>query len=375
VPDNPRDPTGTGPGARRPLSPAATLLRLALIGLVALCVVAAFAYAGGWLSPGRLTQDKVIAGFEAENGKHPGFRRNHAKGICATGWFESNGNASALSKAALFAPGRTPVVGRIAFAGGMPFIPDEPATVRSLALRFQPLDGEEWRTGMINIPVFPFTTAQAFYDQMIASTPAPGASAPDPARMQAFVAAHPEFLAAVGFIKARPVSSGFADATYNGLDTFRFVNAAGAATLVRWSTVPVQPFVAAGTAGAPKDKNGLFDALIAEAAQHPLQWRLLVTVGQPGDPVTPDLPWSAEHKQIDAGTVTIDKLQSEDDGPCIDVNFDPMVLPSGIEASDDPIPSARSAAYARSFTLREGERGRKPPSAVTPQEVESGGKS
>ena len=73
---------------------------------------------------------------------------------------------------------------------------------------------------------------------------------------------------------------------------------------------------------------------------------------------------------------TIDKLSSEDHGgPCIDVNYDPMVLPTGIEPSDDPILSARSAAYSRSFTLREGERTEKPPSAVTPQEVQAGGKS
>ncbi|HEY3599849.1 MAG TPA: catalase, partial [Paraburkholderia sp.] len=203
----------------------------------------------------------------------------------------------------------------------------------------------------------------------------PGTGKPDPAKMQAFIAAHPEFVAAVGLIGARQVSSGFADATYNGLDTFRFVNAAGNSTLVRWSAVPVQPFVAAGTSGELKDRNGLFDALIAQVAQHPVQWRLMIIAGEAGDPASPDLPWPAERRQIDAGMVTIDKLQSEDDGPCTDVNYDPMVLPAGIEASDDPIPSARSAAYSRSFTLREGERSIKPPSAVTPQEVATGGKS
>lgn len=40
---------------------------------------------------------------------------------------------------------------------------------------------------------------------------------------------------------------------------------------------------------------------------------------------------------------------------CRDVNFDPVVLPSGIELSDDPLLRARSAAYATSFTRRAGE--------------------
>jgi catalase len=51
------------------------------------------------------------------------------------------------------------------------------------------------------------------------------------------------------------------------------------------------------------------------------------------------------------------------------------VLPSGIAPSDDPLLSARSAAYSRSFTLRAGEEAEKPPSAITLQDVQAGGKS
>jgi catalase len=359
------------------LSAGATIARLGLIGVIALAVACVFLYVGGWFSPARLSPARMIAGFEDVNGSHPGFRRNHAKGVCGEGWFESNGNAASLSKAAVLAPGRVPVVARIAFAGGMPFVPDEPATVRSLAIRFLPPGAEEWRTGMVNIPVFPVRTAQAFYDQMLASRPDPNTGKADPGKMSAFAAAHPEFVAALDLIKARSVSSGFADATYNSLNTFRFINKDGVATPVRWATVPLQPVVPANPeVGPAADKNALFDALIAQVAAHPVQWRLVITVGQAGDPTSdPTLPWPASRQQIDAGTVTIDKLSSEDGGPCVDVNYDPMVLPAGIEASDDPILSARSAAYSRSFTLREGERGEKPPSAVTPREVAQGGQS
>ena len=55
-------------------------------------------------------------------------------------------------------------------------------------------------------------------------------------------------------------------------------------------------------------------------------------------------------------------LESEAAGNCRDVNFDPLILPAGIEPSDDPLLSARSAAYAVSFTRRAGET--KTPSAV-----------
>src|ERR1700730_12894519 len=107
-----------------PVSYAGVLVRLGLIGALILSVAAAFAYAGGWLSPARLTQDRMMAAFRDANGTHPGFRRNHAKGVCVSGWFESTGQAGALSKAAVFKTGRIPVVGRFALAGGMPFQAD-----------------------------------------------------------------------------------------------------------------------------------------------------------------------------------------------------------------------------------------------------------
>src|SRR5205807_6588189 len=119
--------TATNPGL---------LVRLGAIGAVMLSVTGAFAYTGGWLSPERLTQDRMIATFRDANGTHVGFRRNHAKGVCVTGWFASSGQAAVASKAVVLKPGRIPVVGRFALAGGMPVQADAPATLRSMALRF-----------------------------------------------------------------------------------------------------------------------------------------------------------------------------------------------------------------------------------------------
>ena len=101
-----------------------------------------------------------------------------------------------------------------------------------------------------------------------------------------------------------------------------------------------------------------------------------MTIGQAGDS-TDDAtqPWPEGRQQIGAGTVTIDQASSEDGGRCTAINYDPLVLPAGIEPSDDPLLSARSAAYARSFTLRAEEKHEKPPSAVTPEQVQAGGKS
>jgi catalase len=360
-----------------PMTHIGVSVRMAAIGAAMLSVAGAFAYTGGWLSPVRLTQDRMMAAFQGANGLHVGFRRNHAKGVCVTGWFESNGQAAALSKAVVFRPGRIPVVGRFALAGGMPFQTDAPSTVRSMALRFLPPGGEEWRTGMNNIPVFPVNSARGFYEQLLASSPDPATGKPQPARMRAFLAAHPETVRAMALIMKRQIASGFANSTFNSLDAFRFVDAAGASHPVRWSAAPEQPFAADTAApSTEQDKNYLFDDLIAQIAQHPQRWRLIVTIGQADDPTNDaTLPWPEGRRQIDAGTVTIDQAASEDSGRCTAVNYDPLVLPSGIEPSDDPLLSARSAAYARSFTLRAEEQQEKPPSAVTRQEVQAGGKS
>jgi len=343
------------------LAPGA-LVRLALIGFVVLAVAAAFAWTAGWLTPGRLDQARMIDTFEAVNGSHPGFRRNHAKGVCLAGWFDSNGAGARLSRAAVFKSGRVPVFGRFALAGGMPAMPDGPEAVRSLALDFALPDGEVWRTGMNDIPVFAVRDAQGFHDQLLAVKPDPATGKPDPARVAAFLSAHPESARALALIKGVPFSSGFADASYNGLIAFRFIDAGGKVTPVRWSMQAVDTFERE-PAETPKDKNYLFDGLATRLRQGPAQWRLILTIGQPDDPTNDaTLPWPAGRETIDAGTLSVTAIESESTGNCRDVNFDPLILPSGIEPSDDPLLSARSAAYAVSFTRRATEK--KTPSAV-----------
>jgi len=351
------------------LTGSSTLLRLAGIGVVILCVVGAFLYLGGWFSPHELRPARFVDGFEQANGIHSGFRRNHAKGVGVRGFFDSNGQGTRLSKAVVFRSGRVPVIGRFSFGGGDPNVTDAPDAVRGLGLQFSLPDGEEWRTAMINLPVFPFNTPQAFYDNLVASQPDPNTHKPDPQKMAAFVAGHPEFLQAIKIIQSHPVSSGFDNSAFYGLNAFRFVDAEGTSTPVRWMVVPVQPFAPVSASGTPLgDKNYLFDALIASIHQHPLQWHLIVTVGQPGDRTDDaSIMWPDGREQVDLGTLTLDSIESEETSPARDINFDPLVLPVGIAPSDDPLLSARSAVYSQSFTRRAGEK--KEPSAIAPSDV------
>jgi catalase len=369
-------------------------MRLAFIGLLVAVIAGLFLYAGGWLTPHALTPAALVDTFEHLNGVHDGFRRNHAKGVAVTGYFESNGKGVALSKAQVFQPGRTPLVGRIAFAGGMPFVPDAPGMVRSLALLITTSNGEEWRTGMINIPVFPVNNPQDFHDFLIATSPDPATGKVNGAAAGAFIGAHPETQAALKILGSAPQTSEFADSPYYGLNAFQFVNAQGQSMPVRWWAKPEQtspppeaaPPAAATpaaktegakadaaktdtAAAAPKDKNYMFDELITQIHAAPLRWHLIVIVGQPADSTSQAASqWPADRQQIDVGTIVIDGIQSEDTSPVRDINFDPTILPDGITVSDDPLLSTRAGVYSKSFTRREGEK--KIPSAVSPAEVQ-----
>jgi catalase len=346
------------------LTSEATLARLAAIGAVVLAIAGCFAYVAGWLSPGLLTQASVIDRFEHVAGLHPGFRRNHAKGVCITGTFESNGQGTRLSSAAVFRPGRMPAVGRFSLGGGNPQMPDAPTAVLAMGLSLQPPGGQDWRMAMIDLPVFVVRDVQGFYEQLLATKPDPATGQPDPGRMAVFQTAHPEFVRAMQAIKSRPSPSGFDTASYNSLNAFRFVDAGGAATPVRWSLVAGEPFApATPEQGKGPDKSYLFEDLIKRLARGPLQWHLMVTVGQPGDVTSdPTVPWPDDRQRVDVGTLTIDRAETEAPGNCRDIVFDPLVLPWGIEPSDDAMLSARSSAYLESLRRRDGEG--KTPSAI-----------
>jgi catalase len=350
---------------------ASTLARFALIGVALAAVAGTFAYFGGWFTPNELTPARFVDGFEQVNGVHSGFRRNHAKGVGVSGYFESNGNGVRLSKALVFREASYAVIGRFSLGGGQPDAADTPDAVRGLGLQFSLPDGELWRTAMINLPVFPVPTPEAFYEQLLASKRDPDTGKPDPAKMKEFLARHPETVQALTVIKGQPVSSGFANSTFHSLNAFRFINSVGDSISVRWLMTPMQPFEAASTASAPKDKNYLFDALIEAIHRQPLHWHLTVIIGQPGDPTNDaTIAWPAGRERVDVGTLTLDRAESDETSTAMDINFDPLVLPAGIAPSDDPLLSARSAVYSQSYTRRAGET--KEPSAITPADVHKG---
>jgi catalase len=324
---------------------------LVLIAVVIGAGAAAFAYTAGWFSPQRLTPDKLVAALAPPTGAALGHRRNHAKGICFTGVFEANGAGSVLSKAQVFTRGRYPVLGRFNLATADANAPDATVRVRGMGLQISTPDGEVWRSAMIDAPFFPVSTPQAFYELLLAS------ASKDPDAMKTFAGAHPEISAFGAWAKSAPWTGSYAEDRFNSLNSFVFADSSGAENTVRWSLLPaVQPVPISQEDLAKRGPNFLEQEITERVRGGPQRWTMVVSVANPGDPTTdPSKAWPEDRRAVEVGTLTVQQIEPEPDGPCRDINFDPTVLPSGMRTSDDPFPAARSAAYAKSYDLRTAE--------------------
>ncbi|HTV80762.1 MAG TPA: catalase family peroxidase [Steroidobacteraceae bacterium] len=333
---------------------------LGIAVLVAL-VAAAFAYTAGLFSSTRLTPDRFLAQLQPAEGPSPGHRRNHLKGICFVGDFEASGAGTALSRAAVFKPGHYPVVGRFNLADTHLHASDAMAGVRGMSIQITAPDGEQWRSAMIDAPMFPVATPQAFHELLGLGR------SKDPQALPHFAAAHPEF-AAFGALSARlQHTASYAQDQYNSIDSFIFTDGTGEHHAVRWAVLPAVP-------PEPKTQEQLnqlgpdflFADLRTRQAAAPLRFTVQVVVASPGDPTAePSKAWPADRQHVDVGVITVQQIQDEANARCRDVNYDPTVLPDGMQVSDDPFLAARSAVYARSYELRTAEDADYPRTAPT----------
>jgi catalase len=341
-----------------PLLTRTSLAAFALIGVIVLALIAAFAWAAGWLSPARVSGGSITSALEHNNGVvEAGYRRAHAKGLCFTGDFTANGAGSALTRASALRAGTYPVLGRFSIGVGNPMASDGRNVFHSMALIVKTPDHQQWRMAMDHTPIFPVADVASFLALQAATTPDPKTGKPDPARIKPFLAVHPEVKAFQNYMAAAVLPNSFANAAYYSINAFRFTDGGGTTRFVRWQFEPEAPL-----AGLDKTRldqlprDALFQEMIARTAKGPSRWHLRLVQANPGD-VTDKatVAWQGAHRTIEAGTLTIRAVQPEETGACRDLNFDPTILPAGVAVSDDPLLAARSKAYSSSFTRRAHE--------------------
>lgn len=315
----------------------------------AVAQVAAGAAAAAPVDPG-----VFINQFESTFGKFEGYRRSGAKGICAAGEFVGTGDARALSSASVFSGKPIPVVVRFSVGGANPKAPDNARTQRNMALQFNLPDGEQWLMGNISAPVFGASSPQQFIALIASRQPDPATKAADPAKVKAFNDANPEVLLQGKHFASQPVPASFASVNYWGVHAYGFVNASGAKQFGKWIFEP-----AGGLQGLTDDEakakgaSFLFDDLRQRVKDGKVAFNFNLELAQPGDRLdSATVPLPDGRKKLNLGTLKVTSVSEDGGGPCLTTNYNPMVMPKGVEPSADPMLAARVAPYVVSLGRR-----------------------
>jgi catalase len=329
--------------------------RFAFLSLASATSTAPLLALGASATGPEITAPQMIGAFEGTFGVHPGQRRNHIKGTCAAGEFVGAADTAALSRSVLFSGKTIPVVARFSLGGGNPEVPDAAAAPRGMALEFHLPGGGLQHITMINVPIFGATSPASFRDAIVAAKADPKTGKPDPEKLKAYVATHPDAMALTELASHHSPTANYYQTPFFSVHTFKFIDAKGTEHLVRWRFVPrdgTKELTAAEIKTAPHDfleKN-----LIERIRKGPAVWDMIVFVGEPGDPQdNPTLAWPETRKHFTAGTLTITQATPQQKGTaCEPINFDPLVMADGIAPTNDPILLFRSPAYAVSFGKR-----------------------
>jgi catalase len=284
------------------------------------------------------------------DGVHPGFRAFHAKGVVVEGSFKASPEAARLSRATLFNGSTIAVTARFSDGSGMPNVPDgSSAMPRGIAIKYHLPGGPDTDMVTNSFKFFPVGTGEDFRDLLQAIVASP-ADAPKPTKLEQFFASHPNAPKAIASL---PIPDSFADEEYHGIDAFIFVNKSGQRQAVRYVIAPEKLVHITPEEAAKRSPDYLFDDLAKRIAQKPLVFHVKVQLAEPGDQ-TQDAsqPWPEDRKVVDLGVLTLTKVVPNSLEVQKKLLFLPTNLTPGIELSDDPLPTVRTAAYGVSFGRR-----------------------
>jgi len=300
---------------------------------------------------------RLLDQFEINFGKHEGYRRSGAKGVCASGEFVGSLAGRALSSSTAFSGQPVPVLIRFSVGGANPKAPDNVRGQRNLALQFNLPGGETWQMGNISAPVFGAATPAQFLGRLQSLQPDPVTKAPDPAKVKAFADANPEVLLQGRYYAAQPVPASFAGLSYWGVHAFGFVNNKGDRTWGKWVFEPEAGTLALSDDEAKaKGPQFLIDELRQRVAGGGVAFRFMLQLAEPGDRLDSAVtPLPAERRTVELGRLLVKAVAPDAGGDCVAITFNPMVLPKGVEPSNDPMLAARAAPYALGLGRRLGE--------------------
>jgi len=287
------------------------------------------------------------------SGEHRGYRAVHSKGILCTGTFEAAPEASGLTRAGHMQGDPVPVTVRLSNGTGNPHLPDYRQDARGMATKFYLPDGSKTDIVALTLPRFFVRTPEDFIKFTKAGKPLFGSFAP---RLPLFVATHREALPAVrAFLALKPPVS-YAACRYNGIHSFKWIDAHGGERWVRYSWLPAAgEGTLSGGEAKRRGKDYLGEEIGERLEREPVRFTLQLQLAGESDPIDdPTKTWPDEREAVEVGTLELTGLEhGREEGDDVLV-FDPTRVTDGIETSDDPILHFRSRAYSVSVELRSG---------------------
>jgi catalase len=301
--------------------------------------------------------EEIVDALHAVNGgPHPGFRAVHAKGVICEGTFTATPEAKRLSRAAHLQGEPVEATVRFSNASGHPRARDaDPIAGRGLAVKFHLPDGEA--TDIVSVPLVVFfaRTPEDFLEMTRARVPDPETGQPDPEKLGAYLAEHPEAGIALqkGLPKLAPTTS-FATSDYRALHAFGLLDADGETHWGRYTWEPEEgPEYLSEEQQQAADRNYLLTEIRERLADGVVRFTLEFALANEDDPLDdPTVEWEGEHEVVELGELEVLNVVEDAEPPGSPVVFDPMRLTDGIEPSDDRILAARPKAYSVSIERR-----------------------
>lgn len=294
---------------------------------------------------------QIVDALQQRFGVHAGYRANHAKGIVVEGNFKASAEAATLSTSPLFTGTTIPVTVRFSDASGIPDLPDAApvANPHGMAIKFHLPDGRESDIVVNALKFFFVPTAEDFRDLQLAAAASPP-NAPKPTRLEEFLAVHQTVSKAIATLG---IPDSFADEQYYGVDAFILVDEANHRQAFRYIVAPEHIVHLTTDEASQKSPNYLMEDLPQRLRTAPVIFDVKAQLAEPGDPTKdPSQPWPDTRRVVDLGVLTIDRTMPDSAAAEKKLLFLPGNVTDGIEPSDDPLISARDAAYAVSADRR-----------------------
>jgi catalase len=298
--------------------------------------------------------ERLVERLNATYGSHPGHRAAHAKGVLCAATFTPTDSASALSRAPHFAGTAMRAHVRFSNGAGNPSVPDGTRDARGMAVKFYLPTGGTTDIVALSLPVFFARTPEDLIAFNEARRPDPETGQPNVEKVGAYLAEHPEGVAAVTAAISHPAPASYVGLTYHSIHAFGFVADDDSIRYGRYHLVPEggEQTITEEVAGT-NGPDYLREELAARLERGPAAFAIDLQLAADGDPIDdPTAEWPPEREVVHLGRLEITALafDRERDGDIL--VFDPTRVPDGIRLTDDKILLARPGAYSVSVARR-----------------------